>query len=316
MLKLTPVKTYVDDLRESIKNRDNRIGGSDAGTILGLNPWKSPYTLWAEMTGAIERPDISNKIAVWEGTVLEEAVAKRFLEESGLKVQRSNAEYSLKEYPFIVGHIDRKIVCENAGLECKTTSQLAKTEYAEGEIPPQYYAQCQFYMAVTGFDHWYIAILQHSKAFYWMKMDRDEEYIQAMIPKLCKFYGQVRTFEAPEIDGSESTEDTIKTIYPTGYDDGEVKDLSQFSASLEQLEEIKTQVKDLNDAKREIENKIKAKLGDMTVGTAPGWKITWKNQTSTGIDKDALKTDHPDLFDQYKTVSDSRILRITKAKRK
>lgn len=31
------------------KLRSTTIGGSDAAAILGLNPYKSPYALWAEI---------------------------------------------------------------------------------------------------------------------------------------------------------------------------------------------------------------------------------------------------------------------------
>ena len=57
-------------------DRDKYIGGSDAGTILGLNPWKSPYTLWCEKTGLLTPEDISDKEAVWWGNYDEEGVAR------------------------------------------------------------------------------------------------------------------------------------------------------------------------------------------------------------------------------------------------
>ena len=33
--------------------RRGSIGGSDAGALLGLNPYNSPYSLWAEKTGKV-----------------------------------------------------------------------------------------------------------------------------------------------------------------------------------------------------------------------------------------------------------------------
>ena len=78
-------------------DRDKYIGGSDAGTILGLNPWKSPYTLWCEKTGLLTPEDISDKEAVWWGNYDEEGVARRFTEKTNLEVQRSNKSYYLEE---------------------------------------------------------------------------------------------------------------------------------------------------------------------------------------------------------------------------
>ena len=38
--------------------RKGSIGGSDAAAIVGLNPYKSAYALWAEKSGKIEPEDI------------------------------------------------------------------------------------------------------------------------------------------------------------------------------------------------------------------------------------------------------------------
>lgn len=58
--------------------RRKSIGGSDAGTILGLNKYSSPYALWAEKTGRVTPEDISDREAVRLGHDLEDYVAKRF----------------------------------------------------------------------------------------------------------------------------------------------------------------------------------------------------------------------------------------------
>ena len=72
------------------KDRRKFIGGSDTGTIMNVNPWKSQYELWLEKTGQLEPDDISDKLQVWFGTEEEEIVAKRFCLETGKSVRRSN----------------------------------------------------------------------------------------------------------------------------------------------------------------------------------------------------------------------------------
>lgn len=47
--------------KEWLEERKKGIGGSDAATILGLNPYKSNIDLWAEKTGKKEPPNISDK---------------------------------------------------------------------------------------------------------------------------------------------------------------------------------------------------------------------------------------------------------------
>ena len=44
-----------------LEERKNGIGGSDAATILGLNPYKTNIELWEEKTKRKEAEDISDK---------------------------------------------------------------------------------------------------------------------------------------------------------------------------------------------------------------------------------------------------------------
>ena len=64
------------------------IGGSDCGSVLGLNPYKSAYTLAAEKIGMIPPADLSGNAKVWFGTQLEPVVATRFEVVTGKKVHK------------------------------------------------------------------------------------------------------------------------------------------------------------------------------------------------------------------------------------
>ena len=150
-------KERLTNVREDIENRSGYIGGSDIGTIMGVNPWKSPYTLWAEKTGLVQPDDISDNDAVWFGVKEEDIIAERFTMKTGLKVRKSNYAYGCLEFPFLKGHVDRLASKGKWGLEIKTTSSWNKTKYDEGEVPESHWWQCQFYMFVTGYNLWYLA---------------------------------------------------------------------------------------------------------------------------------------------------------------
>ena len=47
--------------KQWLEERKNGIGGSDAATILGLNPYKTNIQLWEEKTRRKEAEDISDK---------------------------------------------------------------------------------------------------------------------------------------------------------------------------------------------------------------------------------------------------------------
>ena len=154
--------------------RSTTIGGSDAAAILGLNPYKSPYALWAEKTGKVIPEDISQKEAVRLGTDLEGYVAKRFTEATGKKVRRENYTVFRDDMPYAHANYDRLVIGERAGLEIKTTNALHLSKFKNGEFPATYYAQCCHYLLVSGLDRWYLAVLVLGIDFKVFVIERDE----------------------------------------------------------------------------------------------------------------------------------------------
>lgn len=299
------------------KDRHKFIGGSDAGTIMNVNPWKSQYELWLEKTGQLEPDDISNKLQVWFGTEEEEIVAKRFCLETGKSVRRSNMTYLCKEYPFLAGHVDRMVVGENAGLECKTTSAWNKTAYQDGEIPPQYYWQCMHYMMLTGCEKWYIAVKKDNTQFHILQIDRNDDYIDALLSAEQAFWDLVVNNTVPEIDGSESTSNALQKRYSD--DTRDVIDLSYSSTvtqCLQSIQDVDVQIDALNKIKAEYQNKIKAEIGEHEGGFTAAYRVSWKTQNRSSIDAKRLEAEHPDIYQNYLKTTQSRVFKITKIKEK
>lgn len=267
-------KTKVANVREDIENRKGYIGGSDIGTIMGVNQWKSPYTLWAEKTGLIEVEDISDKDAVWFGVMEEDIIAKRFMMKTELKVKKSNYAYGCKEYPYLRGHVDRIAAKGKWGLEIKTTSSWNKTKYDEGEIPESHYWQCMFYMFLTGWDTWYLATKRDNR-FYITKISRDDEAIERMLDACEDFWNHVQNGEPVEIDGSDSTQETLEQMYPEEHQ-GETVNLDSQEETLIALLELATHEKNLKELKTKYQNEIKAVLGEAEKGETGQFTVSWK----------------------------------------
>lgn len=267
-------KERLTNVREDIENRSGYIGGSDIGTIMGVNPWKSPYTLWAEKTGLVQPDDISDNDAVWFGVKEEDIIAERFTMKTGLKVRKSNYAYGCLEFPFLKGHVDRLASKGKWGLEIKTTSSWNKTKYDEGEVPESHWWQCQFYMFVTGYDLWYLATKRDNR-FYITKIARDEEAITRMLITCREFWEHIQSGEPVEIDGSDSTKDTLEKMYPEDHQ-GEVVELEKQEDTLLALLEIGSQEKNLKDLKTKYQNEIKAVLGEAERGETGQFTVSWK----------------------------------------
>lgn len=93
---------------EWLAYRKRGIGGSDAGAVCGLNPYSSPMNIYQDkISDAIEKKDNE---AMRLGRDLEDYVAQRFMEETGLKVRKANAMFYDEENPFMLADVDRLIV--------------------------------------------------------------------------------------------------------------------------------------------------------------------------------------------------------------
>ena len=310
-MKKNVIKHKLPNTREEwLEGRLKGIGGSDAGAILGLNEYKSAYTLWCEKTGRISNN--TDNEAMRLGRDLEDYVAKRFEEATGKKIRRSGFSYQSKEHPFMLANVDRLIVGEDAGLECKTANMLTKTKYDKGDIPANYYAQCMHYMAVTGLSKWYIAILVMNKGFYFFEVLRDDEEIRTLIEEEKAFWAHVETDTEPYIDGSASTAESIYELHPTS--NNETVDICGHENDLKRYLFIKEQIKKLEDEKKEYENQFKHELGDATSGFISDYIVNWKDQTKNSVDVKKLQSNYPKIYEECLKKTSYRKFEIKEAR--
>ena len=294
--------------------RKEGIGGSDASVILGLSDFKSIFELWAEKSGYQLPEKESESLRI--GTDLEEYVAKRFEEVSGKKVRREDKMFFNSKYPHSFADIDRKIVGENAGLECKTTSAYNRSGFEEGEIPAYYYVQCQHYMAIKEFERMYLAVLVLGVGFYWFVIERNDAEIEALMDAENKFWlNNVLANKKPDPDGSESCGKAISWL--TRYQkDGEAASIIDLKEKLERRETLKSMIDTLEKEKNQIEQEVKVRLETAVVGEVDGYKVTYKKQSKTTVDSKRLREEMPEIYLKYSQETQNRVLRINKQKEK
>ena len=291
--------------------RHQYIGGSDAAAVVGMNAYVSPLALWAEKTGRL--PGFDGNLATEVGTYMEEFVAQKFAEVTGKKVRRSNLSWFNSDYPWAIANIDREIVGEDAGLEIKTTSELNIKRFKGGDFPANYYCQCMHYMAVTGKKRWYLAVLIGNREFKWFVIDRDEAEIKALMEAEEAFWKLVKEDTPPAADGSASTKDTLTALYPDSNQDA--IGIGAFERDLDNYTRLKAQKDELEEQIIEIENRIKAHLGEYERGEGEKYKVSWKTQTRSTFDSKKFIADHPDVdVSAYYKKSNSRPFKVTEKK--
>lgn len=326
-MSITKQSTINMSREDWLEERRKSLGGSDMGAILGLNPWRSPYSVWADKRGLLpEKPDSE---AMRIGRDLEPYVLKRFSEASGLKTRRVNAIIRNTDFPHLHANVDSMIVGENAGVEAKTASALNARVFGGGEFPESYYAQCVTYLAVTEAQRWYLAVLIMGREFKIYQLTRIEDDVK---PDWCEssvfvsqdeidalgrlagdFWELVEAGTPPEADGLRSTTETLDTIYA---DDGPEADLEAVRSDVDLLITVSREIRDLQTVKDDVQNRIKAFMQDASAGSCELGKVTWREQIRRTFDEKRFRADHPemDLADYYKTTR-SRVFRFTPAKK-
>ena len=300
---------------EWLEERRKSIGGSDIGAILGLNKWSSPYTVWANKTGRL--PDSEPNEAMRQGTDLEDYVAHRFMERTGLRVARVNYILRNDDYPHMHANIDRRIVGIKAGLECKTASALSASRFSGGDFPESYYAQCVAYMAITRYPVYYLAVLVLGKEFKIYQMTTEQE---AFVPAWCEssvyvppeefdgirnavsdFWEYIETDAEPPADMSKATADALDAVHS---DPEDVRiDLFGQESIVEQYLAAKLKAEESEKYAEMYKNILKQHLGDATSAAGDRYTVTWKPKRRTTFDVKRFQADHPelDLSGYYKT---------------
>ena len=288
-----------------LRYRKCGITGTDAGAILGLNPYRSAFQVYHDkISDTIE--NIDNE-AMRQGRDLEDYVAQRFSEETGFKVRRANAIYQSEKHPLLLADFDRLIVGQKAGLECKTVSPFSADKWADGKIPAHYLAQVDHYLAVSGFDCWYVAALIFGRELVIHKIVTDKQVLSDLIDKEELFWtNHVVPQIPPAPNGCDCDTQQINQLYEVDNRD-KTADLSALHGLLDKRQELSDQIEQMEQEKTAIEQQVKLQMQDAAYGTAPGYKVSWVSSESKRVDSQRLRKEQPDIFNQYsKNVSSRR----------
>lgn len=137
------------------------IGGSEAAAAVGLSPWQSILDLWKIKTGAELPRDLSGNAYVDQGVQMEPVLRDLY--------RKLHPEYIIEHHPYdilyqedrpwLFASLDGEIIERDTNrkgvLEVKTATPNGRAgweKWNNGNMPPQYYAQCAHQLLATGFD--------------------------------------------------------------------------------------------------------------------------------------------------------------------
>lgn len=288
--------------------RRRGIGGSDAAAVVGASKYTSRLALWADKTGRAAPAADSPRLRL--GRDLEQYVAERFCEMTGKAVSVPEAMYAHDDFPFIIANLDRLVVGENAGLECKTANfSFGKFPENSRELPESWLCQCRHYLNVMGFELMYLAVLDLGSGIVRVfSVFRDEKCAELLRREVDFWNDFVLAGRAPEPDGSDSAEGVLKDVCKPVSD--ECAELSEYSDIAYKLYAIREQLRKLEGDERALRQKLIAALGGRKVGVCGGYRISLSQQSRTTVDSKLLKRDFPEAFEKCSKTGVSNVFKI------
>lgn len=287
------------------------------GTIIGVNPWETPYQLWRRKLG-IDPPKQENDAMRW-GHYLEDAIAQAFQDATGKTIIKASAGDWLavdKKRDYLRVSPDRTYWlgdsrANNAKgiVECKST----RLKFEDGDVPQYWFTQLMYQLGVMGYQEGYLAWLQRDTlGFGTMPVKFDSDFYAFMVDRLERFWNEnLLGGKEPDIVNI----DDMMLKYTRSNPGKTIEVTDEVMADINELKIIKPQLDELTRQKKEIEERIKFAMQDAETLCLPGTLesnpmavATWRSaKDSTKFDEKAFKEAEPELYAKYcKTVPGTR----------
>lgn len=256
-------------------DRARGIGGSDAPTVAGVDPYRQPLELALIKRGELEEEDVSEKPAVVMGRTMEPAIASAWEQRTGKKLRAVNLTQHHPEHEQIWGHVDRLITGERAGLEVKNRSARMAHYYGpEGsdQVMETDIVQCHHYLLLRPrWERMEMAVYLGGDDLRCYTIPRDQSLCDWLLETELAFWEAVegrRPLPEIAIDHT-STPRLLTKLYPGTT--GEVVTLGDSEAHWHHVrEEAGRLAKEYGETADVARRHLLRALGEAAVGVLPG----------------------------------------------
>ncbi len=271
------------------------IGGSDIGTIAGVNPHKSAFQLYLQKIGEDEDEDRPETDAQIFGNIFEEPTAQVYALKHNAVLDTFSETLVHPDHDFLTANPDRVWLEQERLLEIKTTGAGGLDFWRNPEAPqtlrvPQH---------VTLQDNWYLGFLRWIQSdvvllnfaetyqierYHEFQLEYDDELFDLSVQMAINFwYNHVLARVPPESEDAEEVGDYLKYVHKTANDKILVggKDEAEIA---KRLAHANKQFKHWSEQKAIEGNSLKALIGDNAGIRGEDWVYTWKFTSSGGVD--------------------------------
>lgn len=247
-----------------LAERRKGIGASEAPAALGLSPYQTPFGLWCLKTGAV--PPAEETEAMRWGSRLEPVLAEAFAESTGLEIARSQVFRRHDGRPHLLATADG-LTADGDLVELKTISAFKAGELGEDgtdELPDHWLVQAQQQMYVFGRPLVRFGVLVGGQRFRTYTVHRDDALLDAIIPRLDRFWSQVTSNTPPEATGRDAA--TLASLRPS---EGTRVELASplLPGVASEYEEAGRLIRQLEEDRRALKARLIEAMGDAAVAT-------------------------------------------------
>lgn len=292
-----PIIIRSKDRVEWLIHRRGGIGSSDVASILGLNPYETPYQAWMRFRGM--SPHKEETQAMKMGHLLEPIVATLFVEATGAQIDPESIGdviYIDPERKHFRASPDRIYTMDETQgiLECKSTRLSVSTE----DVPRSWMAQLQYQMMVTGIHSGHIAWLKDGRDFGFVPLVYSPEFGEWMREEVERFY--IDCVIGDQQPDPYSGQD-IALRYPR-HEEGLILQADENALrTWERATEVKASIKALESEYQALTDSLKLTLGAHEALEYAGKTLcTYKaGKDRTTFDGKRFQAEHPEIAEAY-----------------
>jgi len=278
MLKLDKIRTAkrIGDFTpadpEWHELRKNGITGTDAGAVLGVSPFSSPYRIWALKTGQVE-DNVQQNDRMRLGQLLEAPLLQMFREKNPeMMVHEDVGTFVHEDYPELIANPDG---IATVGDKLYIIEVKTSRKYWD-EVPPHYRAQVLHYASVFSADGAIVVSLAGGDYQEWT-IDFTEEELNMQTEIVRAFWNEnIEPNKQPDWDGSQSTYETVRAMATEEEGDVELGYLGV------QLDNAQTEFEEADKKLRQLKSATLAQMNDGKYGLAEGYLVAIKRRRGEG----------------------------------
>lgn len=280
------------------------VGASEAAAVIGLDPYRTPYDIWALKTGRVESGaggDAANL-----GNRLEPVVLDWAEEILGPLARNRRA---IRDDLFLGATFDA-LTEAHEPVEAKTSGLLGNLSDDWGDpgtdqVPERIIVQAHVQMLLSESAVCHIPALLHRKGLVMYRVERDAELVGVLCDTIPHWWAAHVVADTPP-DGcpTSAIAKRIKRV------EGKTVSVSPDFAAV--YATCCENLKAAEDEKEMAQSQILRALGDAeyaVFGSEQKW-LTYRETKQDRFDVTAFKRDHPDLYVKYVRQTAYRSLRL------